>query len=265
MFFKLITFFMVIIAPVWAEIQECASMREILQERSPNTLFIFDIDNTILRPSQAIGSDEWVEHSIKKKRLEGAGDADIERDVFDVLVAIYMLTRVRLVEKDTPLVINTLQKENYPLIVLTSRPNHVAIATAHQLKTLDIDIKKSAPIKTKIFLQILPKPIVFEDGIIYTWTQCKGKALLQFLKNLPLLPKKIVVIDDKQHHLEDIEKELFREYANTISFKGLRYSGADAIVKGYDENIASKELEIFMNSLISDEEAKAQIIKKQVA
>ena len=40
-------------------IRQCASIQEVIPEASPRTFVVFDIDNTLLRPLQMLGSDEW--------------------------------------------------------------------------------------------------------------------------------------------------------------------------------------------------------------
>jgi len=37
----------------------------------PETLVIFDLDNTLVRPEKELGSDEWFCHLVNKKMLEG--------------------------------------------------------------------------------------------------------------------------------------------------------------------------------------------------
>jgi hypothetical protein len=47
-------------------IRECSTIRDVIAEIQPDTLVVFDIDNTLLRPCQMLGSDEWFYYYIKK-------------------------------------------------------------------------------------------------------------------------------------------------------------------------------------------------------
>src|SRR5882672_10182547 len=102
-------------AVVHAEIRECASTEEVLTLANGKTLVIWDIDNTILCPTQALGSDPWFRHYRQKLKDEGMNDKDSLEEAVDMLHKVYHRTRVRLIEEKTPKVIDILQKRKLPI------------------------------------------------------------------------------------------------------------------------------------------------------
>jgi len=62
-----------------------------------------------------------------------------------------------------------------------------------------------------------------------------------------LAPKRVVMVDDRRHNLESVEKFL----AGKRSFLGLRYSACDVWEKTYDAQVADLQLAL-MGGILSD-------------
>ena len=242
---RFFVFFMVLMSPfLYAEIRECSSIQEILCEIRPNTLFLFDIDNTILRPCQTIGSDEWVDYYWKKKEKEGLSGEELRRSVIELWIAIQVLSKTELIEKSSPEVIESLQNRGFSVMALSSRTESIARTTRLQLRSVGVDMSRSNPSKDSFFLKENLR-VWYEGGILFTGGQNKGKALVSFLHHIGMHPEYIVFVDDKTHCLEAVEKETKGE----VRFIGLRYNRADPIVKALSPSVAETELEQLLNSL----------------
>lgn len=61
---------------VHAEIVEIKKMAEIIHRLTEGTLVVFDIDNTIIRPNQTLGSDQWFDFLVKVYQDAGVSEAN---------------------------------------------------------------------------------------------------------------------------------------------------------------------------------------------
>ena len=123
--------------------------------------------------------------------------------------------------------------------------------TLEQLTSLQIDFSKTALIEDVFVFEGLQET-TFKQGIIFAGHGIeKGPALIAYLKKLKSLPKKIVVIDDKMSHVQNIAKAL---EPLEIDFVGIRYGGADEKVKSFNPKIAELQWEHFQK-ILSDEQA----------
>jgi len=231
-----------------AEIRECSSTEEVLNLANGKALVIWDIDNTILCPSQSLGSDPWFRHYHQKLKDEGVNDKDALETAVDMLHKIYHRTRVRLIEEKTPKVIDILQKRKLPVIAITTRSPEVAECTINHLASLGIDMKKGRPLHQDFeFAECCN--LLFKDGVLFTTGSHKGTAFAAFLKRCDFSPSRVVFIDDKAAYLHEIEEVCA---AKGIEFIGLRYSGADEIVKNFRPEVADLQQRYFQG-IVSDE------------
>jgi hypothetical protein len=256
MFFRFLCPFIIIFLSSYlsADIRECSSTRQILEEVQPDTLFIFDIDNTLIRPCQVLGSDEWVDYCFKKKQEEESSPDEVKRSVIETWMAVQVLTKMRLIEEESPAVVAELQQKGLSVMVVTSRGEDVIRTTRLQLQSVGIDMAKATVCKESFFLNDFPT-VHFVDGILFAGGLTKGDVLKSFLHQIGYTPKRIVFIDDKKSALisvSQLEKE-------GIEFVGLRYNRADPIVRSFDALVADHELAHLQQSLMSDEEAIKQL------
>jgi hypothetical protein len=254
MLIRIFSLFVMVSSFLGAEIRECSSLNEVLQEVRQDTLFIFDLDNTLLRPCQTLGSDEWVEYSLKKKKEEGLPSDEVKRSVIETWAAVQILTKMRLIEQDAPKVIEKLQEMGFPVMILTSRGEEVIRATRLQLLSAAIDMGKSPVCKTNFYLKEFPQ-VGFFDGVLYAFGRNKGEVLTSFLHQIGFKPKRILFVDDKKSCLDAVA----RVEQEGIEFLGLRYNRADPIVRSFDALLADIELEHLQGSLLSDDEARKQL------
>lgn len=243
------------------EIIETNNFKEIVNHISPNTLVIVDIDDTLLIPVQALGTDVWflsrLEHhrQIQKDRALALDRALAEWE------AVRHMTDVKIVEEGTDAIINEIQKNNVVVMGLSTQGLGLSTRTGVQLKSLCIDLSKTAPSIQELYFMNGQNGVLYRQGILFTAGTSKGDALLKFLDAINYHPKHIVFINDKKTHLQDLEKGVESRH---IKFTGLRYSYSDQRVENFRKEIAEIQwARSTFDHLLSDEEAAALLRQAQ--
>lgn len=209
-----------------AEVRETNEMREALTFVRQDTWIVFDIDNTVLEPTQTLGSDQWFDYMVKKL---GSVDKAIE-----IWSEVQKQTEMQTVEQDTPRLIHLLQNRGYKVLALTARPQDLNETTERQL---------------------LSQGIRFERIISIGPGLSKGTMLANELR-ANRLPSRVVFIDDKEKHVHSVDDAL---NAFPLTHFEFRYGAADSKVKSFSPQIAEVELSYFQRKgiLLTDEEAEA--------
>ncbi len=203
----------------------------LVEHADQDTLVIFDIDNTLARPENSLGSDEWFCHTVNEKINQGY---DYLNAVYSTLpVAYYLHFNLPLVVTDPliPTIINNLIAQKINVIALTSRGLYLAERTHEQLQSIGISFWMDH--SHTEFLLSLTHPCLYKHNIIFTSNNDKGETLLAFLAMLNYHPKKIIFIDDKMHHVESLENAL-KNINVDIEYVGIRYSGCDHHIHSFD-------------------------------
>ena len=225
-------------------IEECRSIQEVSSfiQPGPTQLILFDIDNTLLRPRQMIGSDEWF--SYYQNQLQKSSN-ETSREVFlrtlDLWHAIQLVTGVVPMEAETSSVVKKVQQMNCTVMGLTTRNSTLERTTIHQLNSLGISFSETAPIHVVFTLQHMPS-VLFSKGVLFTSGKHKGQALKEFLRQIGWTPERILFINDKRDQLEEASEGAPPE----IPFIGLRYAVSDRYVQAFDPGVAERELQQFL-------------------
>lgn len=216
-----------------------------------DTLYVFDLDNTLIQTAQHLGSDEWFTHKVDHMTKEGKSLTEALRHVNSLYAKIIDHTEMRLVDPCIPELLHNMQKKHVPMIGLTKRNPTYANRTLQQVASLHIDFTKTCHFKEEIVFEELAGTL-YKDGIIFSGPRMeKGPCLLAYLKKLDKMPKQIVMIDDKMSYVKNIAETI---EPLGISFIGIRYGGADEKVKAYNPRIAEIQLEHFQK-ILTDEQA----------
>lgn len=255
--------------PLFSEIRETAHFDEVLNHLTPKTLLICDIDDTLLLPAQSLGSDIWLQHRVQELKKENLTATFAFETALREWEALRHLSKVKIVEKGSENILNELQAQGFLVMGLTTQGLALATRTSRQLLQLGIDLSKTAPGDNRdIFFTNegtggdYGHGVLYRHGILFTSGTSKGKSLAKLLAQLSYLPEKIVFINDKQSHLEDLGNTV---EAMGIAFMGLRYSHEDARIASYNHELATIQ---FIHSnfahILSDEEA-ALLLEEQHA
>lgn len=249
-------FLLLSLAVIWhldAEIIEAKNFKEITHHIQPETLVIVDIDDTLLIPVQTIGTDVWFlsrldyHFQISNDRLLALDRALAEWE------AIRHITKVKIVEAGTAEIIHEMEKSKIVMMGLTTQGLSLATRTIVQLKSLSIDLSKTAPSHQDCYFMNGQTGVLYRQGVLFTAGTAKGEALIKFLDTINDHPKHIVFINDKKTHLQEVEKSV---ELRGINFVGLRYSYSDERVANFSKEIAEIQwTHSTFDHLLSDEEA----------
>jgi FMN phosphatase YigB (HAD superfamily) len=216
-----------------------------------DTLFVFDLDNTLIETAQHLGSDQWFSHKLDFFVKEGLSLDEALNRVVTQLIEVQNRSEMRLVDPAIPDLLYKMQRKNVSMIGLTKREPRMSERTLKQLAPLHIDFSRTAKIKEELVFDEL-QGTTLKQGIIFVGPGIeKGPALMAYLKQLNKQPKKIVVIDDKMSHIQNIANVL---EPLEITFIGIRYGGADEKVRAFNPKIADLQWEHFQK-ILSDEQA----------
>jgi hypothetical protein len=181
-------------------IKEIYSFNEVdFNTIQPDTLVIFDVDDTLIQPKDAYLTNEHTPQgqAFEKKLLKKYP----EIKNWDYLASIMLQqAELPLIEPCIIPIINALKKRNIPVIACTSMNTgpYGILPTMEQwryeqLKSLGFE--GSYADKIIHFDSFTRKP-VFYKGILATDLALKGPPLGAFLNAMQLRPKKIIMFDD---------------------------------------------------------------------
>src|SRR6187200_2380590 len=103
------TFLIVSNQMLFGVIIETAHFSDIVPYANSKTLILLDIDDTLLLPTQTLGTDIWFQYRFKQNLSKGLSDSlALEKAISD-WEAIRMLTDVKVVEEGTASIIEDLQ------------------------------------------------------------------------------------------------------------------------------------------------------------
>jgi len=224
------------------------------------TLFVFDLDNTLVETAQYLGSDQWFSHQVDKYIAAGHTRKEAVEKYVALLIEIQKKSYVRPANPEIPSLLSAMQKKQVPMIVLTARDPQLAERTIEQLALLNINFYYAAQKKEMFHFSNMNNSL-FNHGILFCGAGVdKGELLVEFLKQLEKIPQRIVFVDDKMHYVLNVEKALAKL---NIDYIGIRYSGSDERFKNLDSRIADVQFDLF-NKILSDEQA-LHLLKMQGA
>lgn len=236
-----------------SEIIETLQLKEILTHVDEGALVVFDIDNTIMEASHTLGSDQWYTYRLEALKKNGLSAEEAFEKALASWRDMQFQANMRLVESDTPTLIQQLQEKGIALIALTTRGFEVAEPTMRPLHEWGIYMERTAPLKKDHEFSLGNTAVHYNKGILFTSGSHKGKALWALLEEANYYPKKILFINDKHSHLIPVEETLSEK---AIPFVGFRYSATDERVNSFNAEIAEIQLE-FYGKILSDEAAQA--------
>ena len=153
-----------------AKFYEVTSIDEIMSFATPNSIFLFDLDRTIIADSSS----------------------------FTSLTA-------EPVESQTAQRIAELQAKGIHVLALSRRKSNEVERTISQLKSLGIDFTKSSP---KTDVTDFGPAVTYKDGILFASRQSKGPILATFLEKINLKPSNIILLDDQWFNIESVGESM---------------------------------------------------------
>ena len=230
---------LLLVAPAAAAPTEITHMTAIESAVRPDSLVIFDIDNTLLEPTGFLASDQWFYYLLEQLEQREDEKAALA-DAIARWNAASAVVEVRPIEPDTAAVIGRLQARGIETMALTARSYDLADVTFKQLAAVGIDFSAHAPHRGPLEVpnETTPgaRPSRLIRGVIFVDEgNDKGKVLVSMLTRMGAMPKHVVYVDDKEHHVVDVGRALA---ARGIALDGFRYGAADPHVETFKRAMA---------------------------
>lgn len=260
------TFALLVSTLAFAEVREAPTMANALEGVDADTLVIFDLDNTVMMPPQTLGGEEWYDYFVEKRvgqfKGEGLAEETAKEKAIDMGLkewnTFHQNAKVVPVEKETPDLITRTQSSGAMTMALTARPSTLAQSTVSQLQSIGIDFTKS-PVSKKSLTISGTNPSAFHQGLLMVGPKNnKGEVLVKFLKQLKLTPKKIIFIDNKQKHVDNVEKALAEL---KIPYFGRRHAAADKKIAEMNKQVVEVQHKYYFGEVLSDADAK-KVLKR---
>lgn len=205
------------------------SLTQVLPFLNSKTLFVVDIDNTLLEPSQNLGSDQWYRYLLRRYQDRGLA-APLARDkAIAVWNRVQDRIKVRPVEPGTPRLLRAQQDRGVCTLGLTSRSVSIARRTLEQLASIGVRLhRRPCPGAHRLL----------RHGVLFAGEgNDKGALLVRFLRGHR--PARVVFVDDRQENVDDVARALERAAIPAIVF---RYTAVDARVRAFEADLADPEL-----------------------
>lgn len=211
---------------------------------NPNEILVaYDIDNTLMRFKTSFGSDQWYGWQVDQIK-KGCPVHCIAKTIDGLLDYSYKTTffsKMLLVEKEVPLLINKLQKGGYGVVALTSRGPVNYPATLREFNSHAIDLNKSNAPQSPFSTTLNRREVRYADGIFMTSGLNKGE-MLTYLISRPGQKKykAIFFLDDRLKHVKHMD-EWFKGKLDIHSY---RLTTTDQIVKDFEKSDKKDVIEI---------------------
>lgn len=238
------------------EIKAIAQVENYVDEK---TLVVYDLDNTVYRPVQLIGRDEWFEAHLKREQLGTRDFKQALATTLEVYDKVHEISQVIPVEENLADIISIMQAKN-DVIALTARGGNLATATIRQLNSINVDFNKGK-FKDQNF-DLLPqqslasRKALSNSGIVFCNGGDKGEYLKDYLDKIGYRPQRIVCVEDKEINLDKIKK---MTDSLGIDFIGLHYTYLEDNLNISEEYLEQADIQLHyaLNAtILSDEHAK---------
>lgn len=246
------------------EIDELQTFEERLQSVDPSVLVLFDVDDTLIFPKDAILKNANIKACIKlydeccKELL-----CDIVKKDLDYLSSVvFAQAKFELVNDRSVALVQSLQQRGIPTIAFTAASTEkygviesMAEWRFAQLKTLGFDFRKAfGPLAYLRFDELMEGgPPLFFGGILFSASLPKGEILVKFLERLNCRFSKIILLDDRRSFLESVDLALSEK---GIAFEGYLYHEAKNIACPLNIHVAKRQIITLIKEekWLSDEE-----------
>lgn len=207
---------------VFSAIFSTSSICDLLKHADKDTLFVFDLNETLMQTKKYVGSESWARSELEKEITKTGKTKD---GVYEYFIPKW--TRILLnahhipVERCTVEVFHQLQKKGYSPLGLTARNVDMAFQTYEQLRLLGMDFAKTAlyPYDKEILGGYAAKYI---SGIVFAGIyNDKGETLFSFFDEIGHQPIHIVYIDDKIKNVLSVERACEKR---DVAYTGIEYT-----------------------------------------
>lgn len=211
-------------APLSCGVQKIESFHEVepvFDQLEPGALVVLDIDEVTMTDRDAILRPEGdpLKFKLFNEYYSQAKNKKEREEIQKTLSLSLVLAQKKLIEKELPQIIDSLQKRKIKVIALTSCPTKSfgVIKDCEQwrldhVKSFGIHFDRSFPSLKRFHLNEmsldeLPSP-VYNKGIIFTEGFSKADVLISFMRKMNFKPTQVVFVDDMYRHVKDMNAKL---------------------------------------------------------
>ncbi|MBA3603176.1 MAG: DUF2608 domain-containing protein [Parachlamydiaceae bacterium] len=234
-----------------AKIIETVTIENIIPLIDDDTWLLVDLDNTTFEGKQALGHTEWFYDKAHAKMRNGMTLEEATRECYPEWIEVQKICPVKPVEEAFIPALVLMKQRGIVIMGLTHRQPSLVDSTLRQVASLGLNFLDSAPVKTT-FAVPSETPTMYIQGILFTGEfNKKGEIFVRFLSIINQQPKKIVFIDDKRSHVEEVEMALM---GLGIEYIGVHYTAIEHVEKVYSPEIAEFQHK-FLNKILSNDGA----------
>ncbi len=208
-----------------------------VSDQGPQTLVVFDIDNTIAETAGTEdGGDQWFFSRVNMLMDCGLDYYTCVKKVIPEYQKLQEQLSLVLIEQDFLSFLDQLKKMGVRIIALTARPVSLLNRVIQQLKEIGIEFCDFELIIEGYHLDVYR----MQNGIIAAGLlgNQKGEILFEILRVLRYQPHSIIYIDDKTHHVKNVVEEAIKH--NICKIVGIRYSRLDEKVKKFNQTVVAE-------------------------
>lgn len=246
--------FFVFFLPIVTEgkIIETHTIEDVIHLIDKDAWLIVDLDNTTFEGKQALGHTEWFyDKAYRMMREQDLTLEEATRECYPEWIEIQRVCPVKPVEEAFITALNELQKQGHLVMGLTHRQPSLVDSTLRQLNSIGLNFHESAPSKN-IFSVPSSTPTMYRQGVLFTGEyNKKGEIFVRFLSIIDQKPKKVVFIDDKRSHVEDVNQALQKI---GVEYLGIHYKAIELADKVYYPELAEFQHK-FLNKIMSNDAA----------
>lgn len=214
-----------------ADILEMEHLRDIRCHIDPETIVVFDIDNTLLEAEDHLGSVAWGDFIARELESKGISKEEAQEVVSIFWRTVQPHIQVKAVDGEAGQIIHEMQDQKVKVMCLTARMPQELLCTLKQLDAIGVNIQETAPVADSAEM-IFNRKALYSNGILFaTPFNKKSEVFISFLKINKLPYKRVIFVDDKQSHVLDLQEALEREGIDCVA---IRFAGADNRVKQFD-------------------------------
>ncbi len=183
------------------------------QYPSPDELLIImDLDDTTITSpkGQLLGRSDMFYHLLGKEQKAHPDKTkkEIAETIDPLLEAVYRRVAVTATDELLPNVLDNLKDRNIVVVGMTARGKAVSAVTQEQLKRANVSFYDTGPLREVELSN--GRSIRMEHGVIMvSHGNNKGESLVSLIRQGYLEhPTQIIMIDDRQKHLDDVAQAL---------------------------------------------------------
>jgi hypothetical protein len=213
---------------VIVEAQNLDLFSRALAQVDSQTLVMFDVDETLLIPEDAI-LQAGMHPTFDRYQEEVFGKEAGEYELSQILASM----EFELVDQRSVALIRSLQQRHVRTIAFTRipggplgiLPSRADWRVAH-LKKHGIDFRSAFPHLQELTVPAVAgeEPAFFKHGVLFAGVREKGPVLVEFLAAIPWRPSKVLFLDDNRSQLESVETSL---QGSGIEFVGFHYTDVE--------------------------------------